>query len=124
VEARLGVAIVERVGRGVRLTEAGRVLARHAPAVTHAFDAAAEELAELRGLRTGVVRLVAFLRHRPCSCRGCSRRLRHPTRSHAHLCRGGAPEAVEAIREDRADIALTFSYPGTATIRTGRARAG
>jgi DNA-binding transcriptional LysR family regulator len=25
-----------------------------------AFDAAAEELAELRGLRTGVVRLVAF----------------------------------------------------------------
>jgi DNA-binding transcriptional LysR family regulator len=40
-----GVALIERVGRGVRLTEAGRVLARHAPAVTHAFDAAAEELA-------------------------------------------------------------------------------
>ena len=60
LENRLGVALVERVGRGVRLTDAGRVLARHAPAVTTVLDAAAGELAELRGLRAGRVRLVAF----------------------------------------------------------------
>ena len=36
------------------------MLARHAPAVTTALDAAAGELAELRGLRAGRVRLVAF----------------------------------------------------------------
>lgn len=49
LEGRLEVALVERVGRGVRLTEAGRVLARHAPAVALAVDAALEELAQLRG---------------------------------------------------------------------------
>ncbi len=50
LEGRLEVALLERVGRGVRLTEAGRVLARHAPAVALAVDAALEELAQLRGL--------------------------------------------------------------------------
>lgn len=60
LERRLGVPVIERVGRRVRLTEAGRVLARHAPAVTTALDAAAGELAELRGLRAGRVRLVGF----------------------------------------------------------------
>src|SRR6187431_15488 len=53
LERSLGVALIERVGRSVRLTEAGRILARHAPAVTTALDAAAGELAELRGLRSG-----------------------------------------------------------------------
>ncbi|RKS86242.1 DNA-binding transcriptional LysR family regulator [Microbacterium sp. AG790] len=113
LEARLGVAIVERVGRGVRLTEAGRVLARHAPAVTHAFDAVAEELAELRGLRTGVVRLVAFPSASPVLV---PRLLASLAASHPGLTltyvEAEPPEAVEAIREDRADIALTFSYPG------------
>ncbi|WP_374198336.1 LysR family transcriptional regulator [Microbacterium sp. NFH-22A-Y] len=113
LEARLGVAIVERVGRGVRLTEAGRVLARHAPAVTHAFDAAAEELAQLRGLRTGVVRLVAFPSASPVLVPRLIAALAvaHPGLSLTYV-EAEPPEAVEAIREDRADIALTFSYPG------------
>ena len=45
---------------GSRLTEAGRVLARHASTVTTALDAAAGELADLSGLRSGRVRLAAF----------------------------------------------------------------
>jgi molybdate transport repressor ModE-like protein len=60
LEARLGMPVVTRAGRGVRLTEAGRVLARHAGTVTTALDAAAGELADLQGLRTGRVRLAAF----------------------------------------------------------------
>ena len=32
-EERTGIALVERVGRGIRLTQSGRVLARHANAV-------------------------------------------------------------------------------------------
>lgn len=113
VESRLGVALVERVGRGVRLTEAGRVLARHAPAVALAFDAAAEELAQLRGLRTGVVRLVAFPSASPVLVPRLISDLAssHPGLSLTYV-EAEPPEAVEAIREDRADIALTFSYPG------------
>jgi len=113
LETRLGVAVVERVGRGVRLTEAGRVLARHAAAVTLAFDAAAEELAQLRGLRTGVVRVVAFPSASPVVIPRLISALAasHPGLSITYV-EAEPPEAVEAIREDRADIALTFSYPG------------
>ncbi len=113
LEQRLGVAVVERVGRTVRLTEAGRILARHAPAVTTALDAAAGELAELRGVRSGRVRLVAF----PSASPSVVPRLladlaaRHPGLA-VTFVEAEPPEAVLAVREDRADIALTFSYPG------------
>lgn len=113
LEERLGVAVVERVGRTVRLTEAGRILSRHAPAVTTALDAAAGELAELRGVRSGRVRLVAF----PSASPSVLPRLladlaqRHPGLA-VTFVEAEPPEAVAAVREDRADVALTFSYPG------------
>ena len=44
-EARAGMALVERTGRGIRLTAAGRVLARHGAAVATALEAASGELA-------------------------------------------------------------------------------
>ncbi len=113
LEQRLGVALIERVGRTVRLTEAGRILARHAPAVTTALDAAAGELAELRGLRAGRVRLVGFPSASPTIV---PRLLADLATHHAGVSvtyiEAEPPEAVEAVREDRADIALTFSYPG------------
>jgi DNA-binding transcriptional LysR family regulator len=113
LEQRLGVALVERVGRSVRLTDAGRILARHAPAVTTALDAAAGELAELRGLRAGRVRLVGFPSASPTIV---PRLLADLAAQHAGVSvtyiEAEPPEAVEAVREDRADIALTFSYPG------------
>ncbi|MCW3494203.1 LysR family transcriptional regulator [Microbacterium sp. SSM24] len=113
LEQRLQLPLVERVGRTVRLTEAGRVLARHAPAVTTALDAAAGELAELRGLRTGRVRLVGFPSASPTIVPRLLADLeeRHTGVTLTYL-EAEPPEAVEAVREDRADIALTFSYPG------------
>ncbi|MDR7189640.1 MULTISPECIES: LysR family transcriptional regulator [Microbacterium] len=113
LEHRLGVAIVERVGRTVRLTDAGRILARHAPAVTTALDAAAGELAELRGLRAARVRLVGFPSASPTIVPRLLADLaqRHPGISLTYV-EAEPPEAVEAVREDRTDIALTFSYPG------------
>lgn len=113
LEQRLGVALVERVGRSVRLTDAGRILARHAPAVTTALDAAAGELAELRGLRAARVRLVGFPSASPTIVPRLLADLaqRHPGISLTYV-EAEPPEAVEAVREDRTDIALTFSYPG------------
>lgn len=113
LEQRLGVAIVERVGRSVRLTDAGRILARHATAVTTALDAAAGELAELRGLRSARVRLVGFPSASPTIVPRLLADLaqRHPGISLTYV-EAEPPEAVEAVREDRTDIALTFSYPG------------
>ena len=112
-EERTGIAIVERVGRGIRLTQSGRVLARHANAVATALEAAAGELAEIRGLRAGRVRLVAF----PSASATLVPRLiaalatRHPGVSVTYV-EAEPPEAVAAVRADRADLAITFSYPG------------
>jgi molybdate transport repressor ModE-like protein len=113
LEQRLGVPVIERVGRSVRLTEAGRVLARHAPAVTTALDAAAGELAELRGLRAGRVRLIAFPSASPTVVpRLLTDLAEHHPGIRITYVEAEPPEAVDAVREDRADIALTFSYPG------------
>ncbi|MGZ0710598.1 LysR family transcriptional regulator (plasmid) [Coraliomargarita sp. W4R53] len=113
LEQRLEVPLVERVGRSVRLTEAGRILARYAPAVTTALDAAAGEIAELRGLRSGRVRLVGFPSASPTIVPRLLADLdEHHTGVSVTYIEAEPPEAVEAVREDRADIALTFSYPG------------
>jgi DNA-binding transcriptional LysR family regulator len=110
---RLGVAVVERVGRSVRLTDAGRVLARHAREVERALTAAAGELAELRGLQSGRVRLVAFPSASPTIVPRILAELaeRSPGLTVTYV-EAEPPEAVAAVREGRADIALTFSYPG------------
>lgn len=113
LEARLGMPVVTRAGRGVRLTEAGRVLARHATTVTTALDAAAGELADLHGLRSGRVRLAAFP---SASSTIVPRLLRTMGAAHPGVrityTEAEPPEAVAAVRAQTADLAITFSYPG------------
>lgn len=113
VEARIGMPLVARAGRGVRLTEAGAVLARHARTITTALDAAAGELAELSGLRSGRVRVTAF----PSASSTIVPRLLnrmsvlHPGVGISYL-EAEPPEAIQAVREQQADLAITFSYTG------------
>ena len=59
LEAAAGQRLVERNGRGSRLTEAGRVLAGRAAQALATLGAADEELAALAGLQTGTIRLGA-----------------------------------------------------------------
>lgn len=112
-ESRIGLPLVVRSGRSVRLTEAGRVLARHARTVTTALDAAAGELAELAGLRTGTVRVAAF----PSASSTLVPLLlaalaqRHPGITVRYV-EAEPPEAVQAVRTQSADLAITFAYPG------------
>lgn len=125
LEQRLGVPVIERVGRTVRLTQAGLVLARHAPTVATALDAAAGELAELRGLRAGRVRLVGFPSASPTVVPRLLTELGiHRPGITVTYVEAEPPEAVEAVREDRADIALTFSYPGDRDDPHGQSAAG
>src|ERR687892_2418744 len=58
LEREAGTQLVERGRRGVRLTDAGRVLVSHADAILARIDSAEEELAALAGLRGGSLRLV------------------------------------------------------------------
>jgi molybdate transport repressor ModE-like protein len=59
LEAAAGQRLVERNGRGSRLTEGGRVLAAHAAQALAALAAGEQELGALAGLQTGTIRLGA-----------------------------------------------------------------
>ena len=54
------VRLIQRAGRGIRLTDAGRLLADRAAEVLGRLDAAENELAAYAGLSAGRVRLAAF----------------------------------------------------------------
>ena len=61
LEREAGVALLERSGRNVRLTEAGQVLVRHAASLLDGVEAAEAELADVAAGRVaGVVRVAAF----------------------------------------------------------------
>src|ERR671938_1522550 len=53
LETAAGQRLVERDGRGSRLTEGGRVLAAHAAQALAALAAGEQELGALAGLKTG-----------------------------------------------------------------------
>src|SRR5689334_8809243 len=56
LEKDAGVALLEKAGRGVRLNDAGRLLARHARVLLSAAEAAQADLAALGGEVRGTVR--------------------------------------------------------------------
>jgi DNA-binding transcriptional LysR family regulator len=61
LEAEAGVALLERAGRRVRLTQAGEVLARHADRLLGNLEEAEAELAGLaEGGVVGTIRIAAF----------------------------------------------------------------
>jgi molybdate transport repressor ModE-like protein len=59
LEVATGQPLVERFGRGSRLTDAGRALARRAAAALTELAAGEEEIADLAGLQSGRVALAA-----------------------------------------------------------------
>jgi DNA-binding transcriptional LysR family regulator len=118
LEQRTGTVLVERVGRNVRLTEAGQVLARHAGPVLAALDAAEEEVAAIAGLRSGRVRLMAFP---SASATLVPRALslvkeRFPEVS-ISFTEAEPPESIAALRAGDCDLAVAFTYAGTDVTR-------
>src|SRR5438105_14006800 len=60
LEAETGAELLQRVGRGIRLTQAGQLLADRAAEIIGRLDAADAELAAHVGLTAGRVRLAGF----------------------------------------------------------------
>src|SRR5690349_15405712 len=56
LEKEIGVPLLEKAGRGVKLTDAGRLLAHHAAVLLDAAEAARADLASLTGEVRGTVR--------------------------------------------------------------------
>src|SRR5687767_3729189 len=59
LEAATGAKLVQRVGRGIRLTPEGQLLAGRAEEIVGRVDAVSNELAALVGLQAGRVRMAA-----------------------------------------------------------------
>src|SRR5213076_1791036 len=99
LEAETGTKLIQRAGRGIRLTDAGRLLAERAAEVIGRLDAAENELAAYTGLRAG---------RRPAADRGRTA--------------GGAAHAARRIRGRGAGVPV---LPGPARSgRAARSRAG
>ncbi len=113
VEAGLGVAIVTRAGRGVRLTEAGSLLAARARLVHAELADAFSSLADLAEGVTGHVRVVAF----PSASSAlvpailAHMRERHPGIDVSFI-EEEPPEALRMLADGAVDLAITFSYDG------------
>src|SRR5918997_515525 len=60
LESETGAQLLQRVGRGIRLTEAGRLLADRAAEILGRIDAADAELSAHVGLSAGRVRLAGY----------------------------------------------------------------
>ena len=60
LERETGTALVERNARGIRMTDAGEALVRHADAILTRLTDAEAELEAIAGLRGGRVRLASF----------------------------------------------------------------
>ncbi len=111
LEAETGTQLLERVGRGIRLTEAGRLLAERAEEIIGRLDAAEAELAAHVGLREGRVRLAAFPSALGTLVPAAAARLEAETPGMDFmLTEAEPPEAVRMLRAGYVDVAIVFRH--------------
>jgi DNA-binding transcriptional LysR family regulator len=111
LEAETGSQLTQRVGRGIRLTDAGQMLAERGEEILARLDAAESELASYVGLRAGRVRLAAFPSALSTLVPQAAATLRaeHPE-IELRFTEAEPPEAVRMLRSGDVDAALLFSY--------------
>ncbi|MBF4769604.1 LysR family transcriptional regulator [Nocardioides agariphilus] len=114
LEAETGAQLLQRVGRGVRLTEAGRMLADRAAEIIGRLDVAGAELSGYVGLSSGRVRLAGFSSAIGSIVPAALDLLagRHPGLE-VSLLDTHPPEALELLRAGRVDVAVVFRYDET-----------
>src|SRR4030081_2693230 len=113
-EAETGAQLLQRVGRGIRLTPAGQLLADGAAEIIGRIDAADAELSAHVGLTAGRVRLAGF-----SSAIGslvpqavAALASRHPglqvSMNDTH-----PPDPLELLRTGKVEVAIIFRYDET-----------
>jgi DNA-binding transcriptional LysR family regulator len=115
MEAELGAGLLQRVGRGIRLTAAGRLLADRAGEIIGRVDAATAELSALVGLSAGRVRLAGFGSVMSSLVPQAATVLaqRHPGLA-LGLTDTHPEEALQLLRAGHVEVAVIFRYDDTA----------
>jgi DNA-binding transcriptional LysR family regulator len=114
LEAETGTRLVQRIGRGIRLTPEGEHLARRASEIVGRVDSAAAELSAMVGLRTGRVRVAGFQSALAVLIPPAAAALRgeHPG-VELHLTEAHPEVAVSLLRAGQIDAAVIFRYDDT-----------
>jgi DNA-binding transcriptional LysR family regulator len=111
LEAETGTSLLQRAGRGVRLTEAGRLLAERAEEIIGRLDAAENELAAHVGQRQGRVRLASFPSALGTIVPAAAARLEADSPGmDLMLAEAEPPEALRLLRAGHVDVALVFRH--------------
>jgi DNA-binding transcriptional LysR family regulator len=113
LEAATGARLVQRIGRGIRLTPEGRLLANRAAEIVGRVDAATNELAAQVGLQAGRVRLAA---NASAASTIVSRAVTTLAQAYPgvelRLIDRHPLEALQMLRHGEIDVALFFRYAG------------
>jgi DNA-binding transcriptional LysR family regulator len=120
LETEVGASLLQRVGRGIRLTEAGVLLADRAAEIVGRVDSATSEVSTLVGLDAGRVRLAGFGSIMSSLVPQAATILtqRHPGLEVA-LTDTHPEEALDLLRAGHIDIALIFRYDDTPSEEDG-----
>jgi DNA-binding transcriptional LysR family regulator len=111
LEAETGALLTQRAGRGVRLTDAGQLLAERAEEILGRLDAAENELAAHVGLRAGRIRLAAFPSALSTLVPMAAARLEAENPGlDLTLAEAEPPEALRMLRAGYVDVALVFRH--------------
>lgn len=115
LETQLGAQLLQRVGRGIRFTPAGRLLADRAAEIIGRVDSATAELSALVGLNAGRVRLAGFDSVMSSLVPQAATILaqQHPGLD-LSLTDTHPEDALQQLRAGHVDVALIFRYDDTA----------
>src|SRR4051812_34674806 len=115
LEAQLGAQLFQRVGRGIRFTAAGRLLADRAAEIIGRVDSATAELSTLVGLNAGRVRLAGFNSVMSSLVPQAATVLaqQHPGLE-LGLTDAHPEDALQQLRAGQVDVAVIFRYDDTA----------